>query len=157
MDSKIVAAFAEIGRLATMNPEALSGLAFASAVAHAVDQYAYAIEDGCVENLDYEAHARGKNWIAFVKPNRAAPGGLDREFWKHGSGRWYAFPRAIRPGDVIEMAGDYYTSRGGKRADRRYLLVVRVEPGYFVAAFVSATAPSAKEIATATHACGLAA
>src|SRR5690349_10112176 len=71
--------------------------------------FAYAIEDGCVENHLFEAHKRGTNWIAHVAPNRAAPGGLDREFWGRGSegGRWCKIPgRGLQRGDMIEFAGD---------------------------------------------------
>jgi len=152
----IAAMFAEIARVAVLSAEQLAGYAFACAVAHAVREYHYPIEDGCVENLDYETHARGKNWIAFVRPNRAAPGGLDRAFWKHRSKRWHAAPRALRAGDVIEMAGDYYTGRGSKRADRRYLLVVRVEADHFAGHMISTTAPSARAIETARRECGMA-
>lgn len=112
-----------------------------------VSDFAYPIEDGCLENLDYEPHARGKNWIAFVTPNRAAPGGLDREFWKHGSGRWYKALREIKPFDVIEMGGDYYTGRGSKRADRRYVLVVTIEPDAIIGVHIGNTAPSTKRVA----------
>lgn len=123
---QVIAAFAEIGNV--------------------VKDYLYPIEDGCIENLDYEEHKRGKNWIATVKPNRGSPGGLDRAFWKHGSGRWYKAPDNLAAGDLIEMGGDYYTGRGKKRADRRYILVLRVEPDYFVGWFVSAVAPSGEKI-----------
>lgn len=110
-----------------------------------VEDYSYAIEDGCVENLDYEPHVRGKNWIATVIPNRASLGGLDRVFWKHGSKRWYAF-HSLAAGDIVEMAGDYYTGRGKKRVDRRYILVVRVEPDHFIGWFICSTAPSTAKV-----------
>jgi hypothetical protein len=125
-----------------MSTNAFAGLA---AIGTVVSDYAYAIEDGCVENLDYEPHKRGKNWIATVVPNRAAPGGLERTFWTHGSGRWYKAP-SIMVGDVIEMGGDYYTGRGSARRARRYILVVRVEEGYFIGAFIGETAPTSKGV-----------
>ena len=131
-----------------MQEHMVSLVPFAEAIVGLVKDYAYAIEDGCVENLDYEPHARGKNWIATVTPNRASPGGLDRVFWKHGSKRWYAFP-SLAAGDIIEMAGDYYTGRGAKRADRRYVLVVRVDVDSFVGYFVGSVAPSGVKVAAA--------
>jgi hypothetical protein len=106
------------------------------------DKYAYPMEDGCVENLDYEPHKRGKNWIATVQPNRASPGGLDREFWTHGSKRWYKAPASFAAGQIVEMGGDYYSGRGNASRDRRYILVVRVEPDFFVGAYLGEKAPS---------------
>ena len=139
--------FAEIGTIASLAsaPNLLQLRAVFMEIGRLLDVYAYAIEDGCVENLDYETHKRGKNWIATVKPDRGAPGGLDRFFWVHGSGRWYKAP-SLAAGDVIEMGGDYYTGRGIKKTDRRYILVVRVEAGYFIGKFISDKAPSRKRI-----------
>lgn len=125
-----------------MNTNVFSGLA---AIGTLFSDYAYAIEDGCIENLDYEAHKRGKNWIATVTPNRAAQGGLDREFWRHGSGRWYKAP-SLTVGDVIEMGGDYYTGRGSALRDRRYVLVVRVEDGYLIGYGLGVKAPSGRAV-----------
>ncbi len=124
------------------------------AIGRLVRDYAYAVEDGCVENLDYEAHKRGKNWIATVKADRASPGGLAREFWRHGSGRWYKAP-SLTAGDVIEMGGDYYTGRGSARRDRRYVLVVRVDDGFFVGYGLGDEAPSGRAIEAAKKECGL--
>lgn len=149
--------FAEIGRLATMSPEMLAGLALARAVAYAVREGAYDLEDGCVANLSYESHSRGKNWVATVTPNRAAPGGLDREFWKHGSDKWYAAPSTLKAGDIIEMGGDYVSGRGNKTRDRRYVLVVRVEEGHIVGAFLGKDPPSTKRATAERKAHGLAA
>lgn len=145
------AALAEIATLSTLTPDLAAFRAVLRTISTLVRGYAYAIEDGCVENLDYETHARGKNWIATVVPSRAAPGGLERTFWRHGSGRWYKAP-SITAGDVIEMAGDYYTGRGSKKTDRRYVLVVRVDADHFVGTFISDTAPSQLKIANARKA-----
>lgn len=120
-----------------------------------VSEYAYPVEDECLKNLDYESHRRGKNWIAYVRPNRAAPGGLDREFWKHGSGAWFLMPRKAKPGDIIEMGGDYYTARGNARRDRRYVMVVRVDDGVIIGASMGSTAPSAARVAKERAECGI--
>lgn len=154
----LVHAFAEIGAIASASatPNGIGGLAVARAVAAVISDYAYAIEDGCVENLDYESHKRGTNWIATVTPNRAAPGGLDRVFWKHGSGAWYKAPE-IKAGDVIEMAGDYTSARGNRTRDRRYVLVVRVEDGYFLGEHLGRAAPSSRAVTSARVEHGIAA
>lgn len=104
--------------------------------------YAYPFEDGCAKNIAYESHKRGKNWVATVRPNRAAPGGLDRVFWAHGSGAWYKAPPTFYRGDVVEMGGDYYSARGNVSRDRRYVLVVRVEKQFFIGVHIGDTAPS---------------
>ena len=56
----------------------------------------------------------------------------------------------LEAGDIVEMAGDYYTGRGSKRPDRRrYVLVVRVEPGFFIGAYLGDSAPSKTSIEAA--------
>lgn len=120
-------------------PGPLDWLAY---IGELVNAYVYQIEDGCLENLDYQTHSRGKNWIAYVRPDRSEPGGLAREFFSKGSGRWFKMPRPPVPGDVIEMAGDYYTGRGSKRPDRRYVYVHRAAPDHIVGYYLGATAPS---------------
>lgn len=121
-------------------------LAVLSAIGEIVDSCVYPLEDGCLKNYDYNHHKRAKNWVAFVRPDRACPGGLERDFWSKGSGRWYKAPAAIEPGHIVEMAGDYYTARGSKVADRRYLLVVRVEADHIVARFLGVSAPSSMAV-----------
>jgi hypothetical protein len=108
--------------------------------------FAYAIEDGCVENHIFEAHKRGTNWIATVTPNRAAPGGLDRTFWRKGSGRWYAAPAPLKAGDLIEFAGDYTSGRGNKTRDRSYVLVLRVDSDHFVGVSLGERAPTGAQL-----------
>ncbi len=108
--------------------------------------YAYPFEDGCAKNIVYESHKRGKNWVATVQPNRAAPGGLDRLFWAHGSGAWYKAPATFYRGDVVEMGGDYYSARGNVSRDRRYVLVVRVDSRFFVGVNIGETAPSKSSV-----------
>ena len=81
-------------------------------------------KDGVVENFNSEPSKRGKSWVATVKQDRSAPGGLDRMFWERSPGNFRKVPDGLQVGDVLEFAGDYYTSSGNKHADRRYCRVV---------------------------------
>ncbi len=86
----------------------------------------WSLVTGCWDQAQvaYESHRRGKNWTATVKCNKAAPGGMDRNFWSHGSGS-YVVP-ACTVGDYLEVAADYYTASGGKRSDRHYFRVLEI-------------------------------
>jgi hypothetical protein len=75
------------------------------------------IEDGCIRHSCYMAHRRGKNWVATVTKDLRAPGGLERRFWRKGSGMYYVIPTGLSIGEYIEFGGDYYTASG--RADRK--------------------------------------
>lgn len=87
--------------------------------------YTAKIEDGAmVEAPVYEAHRRGKNWMATIEADPAAPGGLAREFVKTGRGRYYYIVDASLVGKAIEIAGDYI-SGGGNRSRKRWYGVVR--------------------------------
>jgi hypothetical protein len=123
-------------------------------VGRVVEDTAYAIEDGCVENLEQVGFGRGsasaRNWIATVTPDRRQPGGLRRVFWTKGQKPWHAFPN-LAAGDVIEMAGDLLSLVGRRTWGRRYVMVVRVEETYFVGLYLGAQAPSAKAIERACH------
>jgi len=74
--------------------------------------------------VDWSDHKRARNWTATVWCDKASPGGLGRRFWAHGSSSW------VRPdcrmGDYIEVASDYYSGSGSKRAGRRYFRVLDV-------------------------------
>ena len=78
------------------------------------------IVDGVIEQMNYESHKRGKNWVATVERNLQAIGGLDRDFWKQR--RQYAtVPDDIAPGQWIELGGDYcsvWSWLGGGNASR---------------------------------------
>lgn len=83
------------------------------------------IEDGAmVEAPIYEAHSRGKNWMATIEADPAAPGGLAREFVKSGRGRYLYIVGPEAVGKAVEIAADY-TSSGGKRRPKRWYGVVR--------------------------------
>lgn len=83
------------------------------------------VEDGAmVEAPVYESHARGKNWMATIEADPAAPGGLAREFVKNGRGRYFYLVNASLIGKAVEIAADY-TSSGGKRHPKRWYGVVR--------------------------------
>ncbi len=88
------------------------------------------IEDGAIWNFNASSGKRAKNWVAVVRSDRMAPGGLDRRFLRRGSGEWVAAD--VRVGDVIEFAGDNYTSRGQKLASREYEKVMAILPGVLV-------------------------
>jgi len=82
------------------------------------------ITDGCIPNLHYESHSRGNNWVATVTRDKSKPGGLERAFWRRGSGNFVQVPSDLQIGSCLEMAGDYMTGRGGKRPNRGYFQVV---------------------------------
>jgi hypothetical protein len=83
------------------------------------------VEDGAmIEAPVYETHARGKNWMATIEADPAAPGGLAREFVKNGRGRYLYLVGASLIGKAVEIAADY-TSSGGKRHPKRWYGVVR--------------------------------
>jgi hypothetical protein len=81
------------------------------------------IEDGCIRHACYEAHRRGKNWVATVTKNLKAPGGLERRFWRKGSSINYIIPTGLSIGDYIEFGGDYYSSSGRPARNREYYYV----------------------------------
>jgi len=74
----------------------------------------------------YESHQRGKNWVATVVFAPMQPGGLDRDFWKRGSGSYVQPPSELAPGNFIEVASDYYSGSGRKNASRHYFRVLAV-------------------------------
>jgi hypothetical protein len=85
----------------------------------------YKIEDGAmVEAPVYETHQRGKNWMAIIEADPAAPGGLAREFVKRGRGRYLYIVGPEVVGKAVEIAADY-TSSGGKRHPKRWYGVIR--------------------------------
>jgi hypothetical protein len=90
---------------------------------------AYPIEDGALVDVPiYEHHSRGKNWLAVIAADPAAPGGLGRAFVARGNGRYYYRVGALKPGQAIEFAGDYYGGSGSKSPRRLYAVVREVRP-----------------------------
>jgi len=79
-------------------------------------------------DVEWNGHQRGRNWVATVKFDPAAPNGLNREFWKRGSGSFAAVPVALEVGAVVEFAGDYFTCGGNRRQHRAYRRVLAVTP-----------------------------
>jgi len=83
------------------------------------------IEDGAmVEAPVYETHKRGKNWMATIAPDPAAPGGVARTFVPRGRGKYYYIVSADLVGQPVEVGADYISS-GGKRSRNRWYGVVR--------------------------------
>jgi hypothetical protein len=86
------------------------------------------IEAGAlVEVLAYEEHRRGRNWLATIAEDPRAPGGLRREFWERGRGRfYYIIPRKLGIPCAVEFGADYYTGSGGKCPRRVYAVLVSI-------------------------------
>lgn len=72
----------------------------------------------------WEKHPRGKNWMAAIKNNPKAPGGVERKFFEkaHGNGYFYLVD-GLSVGTPVEFGADYYTG-GGNRVPRRWYGVV---------------------------------
>ncbi|WP_342163132.1 hypothetical protein [Methylobacterium sp. SD21] len=78
------------------------------------------VDGGAISTPSYETHRRGKNWIArLTGPNAAR---MDREFLDM-RGRIVDLGDVQR-GDALEVGSDYYNSRGAKRPDRDYYVVI---------------------------------
>jgi hypothetical protein len=95
-----------------------------------LDLRSYAVELGAlVEVPGYESHKRGTNWMASVRPDPRSPGGLARDFWERGRGRYYYMvPAGLTPGDVLECGHDYTTGGGNRHRSREYGVVIEVTP-----------------------------
>lgn len=78
------------------------------------------------EEIAYETHRRGTNWMATVEFSPSAPGNLDRAFWERGSGSYCEVPAALQEGSIIEVAHDYTTGGDNRRRRRSYFRVHRV-------------------------------
>ncbi|MGB9848886.1 MAG: CRISPR-associated protein Csx16 [Moorellaceae bacterium] len=90
------------------------------------------IDNGACRNVPvYEFHKRGRNWMAKISLDPAAPGGLKREFFSTAHGDYfYLIPEgALKPGDPVEFGADYYTGGGRKCSKRWYGVVVSVSDG----------------------------
>ena len=83
----------------------------------------FPIEDGTIENFNRETHKRGKSWVAIVIKDKSQPGGLRRDFLQRAPGG-RVFAAGIVGGTWLEFAGDYYTTSGSKRSDRKYYRVL---------------------------------
>ena len=87
--------------------------------------YTAPVSDGAMLGAPvYESHRRGKNWMAVIAPDPAAPGGVARTFVPRGRGRYYYIVSADLVGQPVEVGADYISS-GGKRSPKRWYGVVR--------------------------------
>ena len=78
------------------------------------------IDGGAISTPAYEAHRRGKNWVArLTGPNAAR---MEREFLDM-RGRIVDLGDVQR-GDCLEVGADYYNARGAKRPYREYYVVL---------------------------------
>ena len=71
----------------------------------------------------YESHSRGTNFAAVIGKDPTSPGGLSREFLPKAHGEYAYMVSGLKPGDALEIAGDY-TSGGGKRTRSRWYGIV---------------------------------
>lgn len=87
--------------------------------------YSGAIEDGAMIDAPiYESHKRGRNWMAVIAPDPAAPGGVARKFVMRGHGRYYYIVGRDLIGKAVEFGADYYSSSGRKKSCRWYGVVL---------------------------------
>jgi hypothetical protein len=90
----------------------------------------YQLEGGAMTEVPiYGDTNKHKNWMAIVKPNPTAPGGLDRKFLKKARGDYYYMVSDCFTGDVVEFAADYVAYTSGKVTQaREYAVVVEAKP-----------------------------
>lgn len=72
----------------------------------------------------YETHYRGKNWLAVIDVDGAAPGGLSRKFLPYAKGDCLYMIEQISLFDAVEFGADYTTSMGKTNPKRVYGVVV---------------------------------
>jgi len=72
----------------------------------------------------YEGHKRGKNWMAAIQLDPAAPGGIGRNFYPSAKGDYYYIIKGLEINTPVEFGADYI-SGGGNRTRRRWYGVVR--------------------------------
>jgi len=80
----------------------------------------------------WEKHERGKNWVATVRFDPAAPNSLARAFWNRGSGSYVAAPASLAVGEVLEFGADYYACSGRRYGCRQYHRVLAIAPSHIV-------------------------
>lgn len=80
----------------------------------------FTIEEGALLQVPiYEPHQFGKNWMAAIHRDPAAPNGLGRVFIERGHGQYYyVLNPNVRPGQVIEFGADYEKATGSRRHNR---------------------------------------
>jgi len=78
------------------------------------------------EDIDFENHKRGTNWVATVSFNPASPGSLDRDFWSKGSSSFKEVPDDLEKNDIIEIAADYTTYSGNRHHIRYYYQIIDI-------------------------------
>jgi hypothetical protein len=97
------------------------------------DFFVCSIEQGALTGVPaYTDHPRAKNWLARIKEDPRAPGGLARNFIPHGRGRFYYLTEGLVPGQAVEFGADYYTYRGNRDPHRWYGVVVQVDSAHLV-------------------------
>lgn len=86
------------------------------------------LEQGAMLNVPvYESHRRGRNWMAIIRKDPKAPGGLARLFMEPAHGNYFYFVDGIKVGAPVEFGADYYTGGGSRSATRWYGVVVELD------------------------------
>ncbi len=83
------------------------------------------VNRGLIDVLAWQAHHRGRNWVAFVEVEPSLPGGIKRTFFPRAAGKVakVVIPERLAVGDVLEFGGDY-VSYGARRSPNRVYAVV---------------------------------
>lgn len=67
----------------------------------------------------YYEHKRARNWLANVELDPHSPGGLKRDFWERGQGKFlYMVPNDLKLNQAIEFGSDYYSASGKQSPER---------------------------------------
>jgi hypothetical protein len=76
----------------------------------------------------YREHRRARNWAATIlELDPKSPGGIRREFWERGQGKFfYIIPERLALPAPVEIAADYYNSRGEKWPRRWYGVLIEI-------------------------------
>lgn len=75
-----------------------------------------AIDGDAIENPIFESHKRGKNWVAILTGKNAAS--MERHFLANKGRVVDVSKLSVTGGDVLEIAGDYTSTRGNKSRNR---------------------------------------
>lgn len=87
------------------------------------------VENGALLDAPaWESHPRGRNWLAIIRPDPQAPGGLGRTFLKRAHGKYLYHLAGLRTGQPVECGADYYSGGGNPTRRRVYGVIESVTP-----------------------------
>lgn len=94
------------------------------------------LERGLVDILVESKGKRSRDWLATVKADPNAPGGLTRKFWDRARGELvhYVVPETLAVFDVLEFAADAVSWSGTRTPDRIYAVVGRQDEKQIIVA-----------------------